>query len=173
MGPLVDETVAMDADDLVDTIGELIAAVLDRDHGFRMRHVTAIGVGETRHAESLGIMCAAVSVEWRDASRAPVDAHCSRSDAANPSDFNLRCKAERSIPTKAAVREILPPNRVIWASRYCRSKASRASLSGIDMISSPFWLCGVLGAIAPISGGSMSPRMGSLGSPGAMISSRS
>ena len=31
------------------------------------------------------------------------------------------------MPTKAAVREMLPPNRVTWASRYSRSNTSRAS----------------------------------------------
>jgi len=29
----------------------------------------------------------------------------------------LRCSAERSMPMKAAVREMLPPKRLIWAIR--------------------------------------------------------
>ena len=41
------------------------------------------------------------------------------------------------MPTNVAVREMLPPKRVTWASRYSRSKTSRASRSGSCMISPP------------------------------------
>jgi hypothetical protein len=34
-----------------------------------------------------------------------------------PSALSLRCKADRSMPTNSAVREILPENRLIWAIR--------------------------------------------------------
>src|SRR5271166_3710545 len=57
-----------------------------------------------------------------------------RSLPKTPRDFNLRCRAERSMPTNAAVREILPPKRVTWAIKYSRSKTSRASRSGRVMI---------------------------------------
>ena len=40
------------------------------------------------------------------------------------------------MPMKAAVREILPPKRMIWALRYSRSNTSRASRSGRAMIRS-------------------------------------
>ena len=60
-----------------------------------------------------------------------------------PSDFSLRCSAERSMPMNAAVREMLPPKRLICASRYSRSKISRASRSGSEMIRS------VLAALRP------------------------
>jgi hypothetical protein len=40
------------------------------------------------------------------------------------------------MPMKLAVREILPPNRRIWAFRYSRSNSSRASRSGRAMIRS-------------------------------------
>ena len=39
----------------------------------------------------------------------------------------MRCSADRSIPTKVAVLEILPEKRRIWTCKYSRSKASRAS----------------------------------------------
>jgi hypothetical protein len=38
-------------------------------------------------------------------------------DVTTPSDFSLRCSAERSMPTKLAVRLILPPKRLICAIR--------------------------------------------------------
>ena len=40
------------------------------------------------------------------------------------------------MPMKAAVREMLPPKRMIWAFRYSRSNSSRASRSGRAMIRS-------------------------------------
>jgi hypothetical protein len=40
------------------------------------------------------------------------------------------------MPMKLAVREMLPPNRRIWAFRYSRSNSSRASRSGRAMIRS-------------------------------------
>src|SRR3546814_10604912 len=48
-----------------------------------------------------------------------------------PKSFSLRCRADRSIPMKAAVRERLPEKRLIWIRRYSRPKFSRASFSGI------------------------------------------
>ncbi len=77
------------------------------------------------------------------------------------------------MPTKAAVREMLPPKRVTCASRYSRSNISRASRSGRLMISLPLSHLTTDGAIAVISAGSMSARTGSVASPGAMISSQS
>ena len=40
------------------------------------------------------------------------------------------------MPIKAAVREMLPPKRMIWAARYSRSNTSRASRSGSAMVRS-------------------------------------
>jgi hypothetical protein len=40
-----------------------------------------------------------------------------RASYSMPSDFSLRCSAERSMPMNSAVREMLPPNRLIWATR--------------------------------------------------------
>src|SRR5713101_4573505 len=60
-----------------------------------------------------------------------------RSLPKTPRDLSLRCSAERSMPTKAAVREMLPPKRVTWANRYSRSNTSRASRNGKVMISLP------------------------------------
>src|SRR5690606_32556238 len=51
-----------------------------------------------------------------------------------PRDFSFRCSAERSIPMNSAVREMFPPKRLIWASRYSFSNSSRASLRGKAMM---------------------------------------
>ena len=68
------------------------------------------------------------------------------------------------MPTKAAVREMLPPKRVTWASRYSRSNTSRASRSGRRMISLPLsHLTHGRARSAVISCGSMSARIGSRG----------
>src|SRR3546814_2352422 len=63
--------------------------------------------------------------------------HCRPQDSrvsVIPSSLSLRCSADRSIPMKLAVREILPENRRIWTRRYSRSNVSRASRSGAPMI---------------------------------------
>src|SRR5690606_38116008 len=91
--------------DLIDGVRQLIAAVFDVHRRRRVRNENAVDVGQPPHQPT------------------------SSSDARvlpRPSDLSLRCKAERSIPMKAAVREILPENRSIWALRYSRSIASRA-----------------------------------------------
>ena len=77
------------------------------------------------------------------------------------------------MPTKAAVREILPPNRVIWRQQIFALEhlARVAQRQGHDLAALvPF---ATDGAIAPMSVGSMSARIGSPLSPGAMISSQS
>ncbi len=51
-----------------------------------------------------------------------------------PRDFSLRCSADRSIPMNSAVREMLPPKRLICARRYSFSNSSRASRSGSAMM---------------------------------------
>ena len=51
-----------------------------------------------------------------------------------PRDFSFRWRAERSMPMNSAVREILPPKRLICASRYSFSNISRASRKGKAMI---------------------------------------
>ena len=61
------------------------------------------------------------------------------------------------MPMKAAVREILPPKRVTWASRYSRSNTSRASRKGRLMISPPFSHFSTVGAIEPISADMLPP----------------
>src|SRR5882672_9819029 len=65
-----------------------------------------------------------------------------------PRALSLRCSAERSIPTNSAVREILPPKRLIWARRYSRSNISRASRSGRPIRCSPPLPFGRFGTIA-------------------------
>ena len=78
-----------------------------------------------------------------------------------PSCFSLRCSALRSMPTNWAVRLILPPNRSSCACRYCVSNRSRASRSGRPMMSAVGSMFSSAGALEPISGGSMSARIGS------------
>src|SRR5450432_1602958 len=119
MQRLVRRLAGADREHLIDPVGELVAAVLDMHRRLGMRQKSTVHIGDARHEYPV--------IDWRKASQAP--SFGARSPL-TPSDFSLRCKAERSIPTKAAVREILPPNRVTWATRYSRSKTSRASRSG-------------------------------------------
>src|SRR5215467_7384534 len=118
---LVDENPADNGDHLIDAVAELIAAVLDMHRRLAVRQVLPADIGDARHRRS----------------RRYVPVRSERSLPKTPSDLSLRCNAERSMPTKAAVREMLPPKRVICASRYSRSKTSRASRSGSVMISPP------------------------------------
>src|SRR6185312_3634139 len=135
---------------LVDPVAELVAAVLDRNPRFRLAQEAAVHIGQSGHQSSSSSSARAEPT---------------------PSDFSLRCKAERSMPMKAAVREMLPPKRMIWALRYSRSNTSRASRSGRAMIRS--------GPTAPAdpaaatSAGSISAVITSCGSPVARISRRS
>ena len=46
---LVDQPAAEHGDDLVDPVGELVAAVLDMHRGAAMRLVAAVDVGDARH----------------------------------------------------------------------------------------------------------------------------
>ena len=73
------------------------------------------------------------------------------------------------MPMKAAVREMLPPKRMIWALRYSRSNTSRASRSGRAMIRSAPDGAG-RGRLTATSAGSISAVIGSAGSPEARIS---
>src|SRR5229473_3314418 len=77
------------------------------------------------------------------------------------------------MPTNSAVREILSPNRLIWASRYWRSNTSRASRNGSPISCSPPLPFGMLGTIEPTSCGSMLALITASGSPPARIISRS
>ena len=76
------------------------------------------------------------------------------------------------MPTNSAVREMLPPKRLICASRYSRSKISRASRRGSDIRCSAPPLTGS-GTLEPISSGSMLAVMMASGSPPERIISRS
>src|SRR5688572_13649231 len=46
---VVDRPAVPDADDFVDTVGELVAAVLHVNHGLGVRQVTAVDVSDMRH----------------------------------------------------------------------------------------------------------------------------
>src|ERR1700719_1533722 len=153
----IDEMATVDGDHLVDAVAELIAAVFDVHRRLTVRQVLAGDIGDTGHRSA----------------RDQVPTLSGRSLPKTPSDLSLRWRAERSIPTKAAVREILPPKRVTCASRYSRSKTSRASRRGKVMISLPLSHLTTVGAIAVISLGSMSACTASSPSPGAMIRSQS
>ncbi len=69
------------------------------------------------------------------------------------------------MPTNSAVREILPPKRLICATRYSRSNTSRASRNGRPIRCSPPLPFGMLGTIEPTSGGSMLAFITASGSP--------
>ena len=55
MTALVDQTPCPHLADFVDAVGELIAAVFDRDHGVGMRQIAAIDVGNARHDRMLSL----------------------------------------------------------------------------------------------------------------------
>src|SRR5271165_5900474 len=150
MPTLIDEAASPHLADFIDTVGELVAAVLDMDLGVAHRQVAAVDVGYSRHWAIRGIGGQSI-----------------------PNALSFRCSAERSMPTNSAVREMLPPNRLIWARRYSRSNASRASRSGIPISVSPPFPAGMLGTIEPTSCGSMLAEMTASGSPPARIISRS
>src|SRR5258705_6056973 len=154
---LVDEMPARHGDHLVDAVAELIAAILDVHGRLTVRQVLAGDIGDTGHRSA----------------RDQVPTLSGRSLPKTPSDLSLRWRAERSMPTKAAVREMLPPKRVTCANRYSRSNTSRASRNGKVMISLPLSHLTTVGAIAVISFGSMSACTASSPSPGAMIKSQS
>src|SRR5579862_2319147 len=121
---LIDEDPRVDGDHLVAAIGELIAAILDMNHRIAMRQVAAIDVSDARHGSALSDddqpaseRSARVTVISPAGARSPLPRSSAgersplRSALKTPSDFSLRCSAERSMPTNAAVREILPPKR--------------------------------------------------------------
>ena len=90
-----------------------------------------------------------------------------------PSSLSLRCSAERSIPMKCAVREILPEKRRIWTRRYSRSNVSRASLSGAPMIALAPMLLFESPCRPSTSVGNRSRSMRPMRSPGARMIVRS
>jgi len=50
MQPLVDQPPVADLADLVDAIGELVAAILDMDGGIGVTDIAAVDIGEARHS---------------------------------------------------------------------------------------------------------------------------
>src|SRR4051812_46373817 len=114
---LVDEIPARDGDHLIDAVAELLAAVLDMHRRLPVRQVLAGDIGDAGHRSA----------------RDQVPTLSGRSLPKTPKDLSLRCKAERSMPTKAAVREILPPKRVTCASRYSRSDRKSTRLNSSHM----------------------------------------
>src|SRR5215216_428253 len=160
---LVNELAANHRYDLIDAVGELVTAILDMNRRLPVRQILAGDIGDARQP----------TASPRRPNLHHVPTFNGRSLPKTPSDLSLRCSAERSMPTKAAVREMLPPNRVTWASRYSRSNTSRASRNGSVMISLPLSHLTTVGAMAVISFGSMSECTDSVESPGVMINSQS
>src|SRR5262245_42711083 len=153
MPRFVDEAPASHFAHLIDGIADLEPAILGVHHGVRIGAISSIDVDDARHVPVLG--------------KSPA-----RSCELTPSARSLRCSAERSMPTNSAVREILPPKRLICASKYSRSKISRASRKGSDIKCSAPPLTGS-GTLEPISSGSMLAVMTASGSPPDRINSRS
>src|SRR5258707_14107963 len=108
---LIDEMPAHDRDHLIDAVTELIAAVLDMYRRVPVRQVLAGDIGDAGHRSARG----------------HVPTLSGRSLPKTPRDFSLRCNAERPMPPKAPLRRMLPPKPGTLASRYLRSKTSRAS----------------------------------------------
>src|SRR5690606_4908801 len=138
--------------DLIDAVGELKPAILDVDHSLTVRLIDAVYIGDPGH-------------------QAPSPSSSPPRAGDTPSDLSLRCSADRSMPMKAAVREILPPKRMICADRYSRSNTSLASRSGRAMMRSALSEAGL--ADDATSCGSMSAVIGSSAVPVARISRRS
>src|SRR6476659_3194454 len=103
---LIDQESVRDCANLIDGICKLQAAILDVNAGAAVRQITAIDIRDAagRRAAVPALSCHALKP-------------CSRPVGPTPSDLSLRCKAERSFPIKAAVREMLPPKRLICAMR--------------------------------------------------------
>src|SRR5207248_4587173 len=111
---LVDEMPAHDGDHLIDAVTELIAAVLDMHRRLPVRQVLAGDIGDAGHRSA----------------RDHVPTLSGRSLPKTPRDLSLRCNAERSMPTKAAVREMWPRRGVTGAGRYWRRRARGARRRG-------------------------------------------
>ena len=111
----VDDEAAGHLADLVDAIGELVAAILDMHTGIGVSDVAPVHIGNARHEQP----SRKFPVFLCD-STAAVTRNCVGHDwlgCQTPSDFSLRCSAERSMPMNSAVFEMLPPKRLIWAIR--------------------------------------------------------
>ena len=100
MAALVQQHTATDAHHFVNRIPELEAAILDMHARRAMRAVAAIDIRDAARRISI----------------APFHAMNPCAEP-TPSDLILRCRAERSMPMKAAVRETLPSKRLICAMR--------------------------------------------------------
>src|SRR5690606_3088250 len=149
---IIGQPAVEDRPDLIDAVSELEPAILDMDHGLAVRLIDAVHIGDPGH-------------------QAPSPSSSPPRAGDTPSDLSLRCSADLSMPMKAAVREIFPPNRMIWADRYSRSNTSRASRNGRAMMRSALSEAGL--ADEATSCGSISAVMGSSGPPVARISKRS
>ena len=90
---------------------------------------------------------------------------------ASPNIFNFRCRADRSMPMKFAVFEILPEKRLICTFRYSRSKLSLASLKGDPINEATPWSRS--SSLPKTSGGSISTSIFEKLSLGARIIVRS
>src|SRR5258708_13821430 len=106
---LIDEMPARHGDHLVDAVAELIAAILDVHGRLTVRQVLAGDIGDAGHRSA------------RD--QGPTLS--GRSLPKTPSDLSLRWRAQPSMPTKAAVREMVPPQRVTSPNRDSRSNTPR------------------------------------------------
>src|SRR6266545_846616 len=51
VAPLVDHPAAPDLAQLVNAVGELVAAILDMDHGVAPRQIATVDIGNARHRE--------------------------------------------------------------------------------------------------------------------------
>ena len=102
----VEETTVRDSADFIDGVAELQSAVFDMYSGLAVARVVAVHISDAaRRAPCIPTVAQALK-----------DSRPTKFDP-TPSDLSLRCNAERSIPMKAAVREILPPKRLICATR--------------------------------------------------------
>src|SRR5690242_20543564 len=113
---LVSEAAVYDAANFVDGVPKLQAAVLDVNLRLAVSYETTVDIGNAS-GWTPGFPPRPCSRALRLRLLHALNASRPFPAGPTPRDFSLRCNAERSIPMKAAVREMLPPKRLICATR--------------------------------------------------------
>ena len=104
MARFLDQRAVADLADFVDPVAEGEGAIVDRHRSLGDRNVLTIDIGDARHGRPSRKV---FEIEIAPASARAADGHSTLSD------LSLRCSAERSMPMNSAVREMLPPKRLI------------------------------------------------------------
>ena len=102
----VDEESAGNAADFIHGIAKLKPAIFDVNRGRTVAQIAPVDICD---ASGWSPRVPAVAQALKLSRPLPPEP--------TPRDLSLRCSAERSMPMKAAVREMLPPKRLICATR--------------------------------------------------------